>query len=106
MKNIDKITLTIGQLKRLIKEAKSSFNDPYYDVEFITYNHVLDALKDEDIEDVIVNYGEDLADYLQDFYTFASNQYNLQKAILKMAKLIARGNTIQSLRKLFGNKAI
>lgn len=104
MKNTDKITLTIGQLKRLISESIEDYS--YHNTKLITYNDVLNDLDGEDIEDVIVNYGEDLADWLQDFYLNATNWQNLQNAILKMAKLINQGRSVESLRREFGKKAI
>lgn len=113
MKNGDKITMTVGQLKRLIRE---SINEQSY----ITYNDILDELSDSGLSSSEYKayvksekagdkgYGK-LHSYIEnveDEFSNARNKNWVARAFYDMAVKLAQGKSFSQLRQEYGMKTI
>lgn len=109
MKDTDKVTLTIGQLKKLVKE---SFNEDYEDYEeTIRYNDILDELSDfslNELKNIITDPDklEKIENSIIDFRPNSWNEDNLQKAIRSTIRRILSGTSIRKLRSIIGRDQI
>lgn len=121
MKNTDKVTLTVGQIKKLIKEAKSprqafdeihaGLMDEYEDAQYITYNDIFDELEgiDEAELEELFNDNEAvdlIADHIMDSFPMAENGDLLNDAILEVAEYLLSGLSIQKMRTRMGKQEI
>jgi len=113
MKDTDKVTLTIGQLKKLIKESKTKklikeFKETEDGFEIITYNDILDYLDGfsvDDLKEIYTDAELDVDRFLDNFF-FPENGENVENALKVMASLLLKGKTIDQLRKLYGEQEI
>lgn len=106
MKDTDKVTLTIGQLKKLIKE---SFNEDYE--ETIRYNDIIDELSEfslNELKNIITDPDklEKIENSIIDFRPNSWNEDNLQKAIRSTIRRILSGTSIRKLRSIIGRDQI
>lgn len=115
MKNTDKITLTIGQLKRLIKESKfKKVLKEFHETDkgdILTYNDILDYLEGLSVTD-LMDIGDYDVDRFMDNFVSPINGAKVDDAMFKMAELLIRGGgrnldrTMQQLRRQYGEKKI
>jgi hypothetical protein len=106
MKDTDKVTLTLGQLKRLVQESKinevrQSREDPDFCV--IQWKDVIDFMKwypktKEDLEEMAEDSSDDVDRFLDEF-DFPENGEYAEDALQTIAKELLKGKTIAMLRR-------
>lgn len=76
------------------------------DLEYITYNDIIDAVEGEDYQEIIDNEGEGIADWILDRIMYPENGYNCASACVEIAQRLLDGESADDLREELGEDAI
>ena len=127
MKDTDKVTMTVGQLKKLIKESINenevyvTWDDVIDEIESRLIDHekykdlytkntrskeyLLRQLRDEKLgwfsEQIISR----VSNYTND-YPIVANYYKISSAVIEIISKLLRGSTIEELKNQYGDKPI